>query len=249
MRFHVEHFYKDMLSALFPACRINEDKTEKLVHYGKLIHAENSKYNLTGHKSFDDIMNGLIIDSLAPLKFSDVPRGTSAADMGTGAGVPGIPLAILHPEVAFTLFDSNSRKIRFIDYIADELGLGNVKGVCGRIEEIGRDREYRESFNIVVSRAMSDIYSACELCSPFLKPGGCMFLYVSEKQKQIPSPVVEHLKKLSLDIIKDGKTVTPFIIDSTSGLLLYKASPVADIYPRRISAIRRGSAEIEKIHK
>lgn len=245
----MEHFYTEFLSSLFPACRIDRDKAVKLIRYGELIHSENSKYNLTGHKSFEDIIHGLIIDSLTPLTFSNVPRGTSAADMGTGAGIPGIPLAILYPEIKFTLFDSNSKKIRFVDYAVNELSILNVKGICGRLEDVAREKEYREMYNIIVSRAMSDVYSAGELCSPFIKPDGYLYLYVSEKQKRLPSPAVEHLKKLSLDIIPDGSTVSPLIINTSSGLLLHKTSPLADIYPRRISAIRRGAAEIEKIHQ
>ena len=76
-----------------------------------------------------------------------------------------------------------------------------------------------------------------------------MYLYVSEKQKQLPSPAIEHLKKVSLDIIPDGNIESTLLINTTSGLLLHKNSPVADIYPRRISAIRRGAAEIEKISR
>jgi len=245
----VEHFYKEILSALFPACRVDKEKAVKLTRFGRLILSENSKYNLTGHKNIEDIIHGLIIDSLTPITFSNVPRGTSAADMGTGAGIPGIPLAIIYPEISFTLFDSNSKKIRFIDYAVNELSVQNVKGVCGRLEDAARETEYREVFNLVISRAMSDIYSAGELCSPFLKPGGYMYLYVSEKQKQLPSPAIEHLKKVSLDIIPDGNIESTLLINTTSGLLLHKNSPVADIYPRRISAIRRGAAEIEKISR
>jgi len=249
VRFHVEHFYTEIISSLFPACRIDREKADKLIRYSELILSENNKYNLTGHKNIDDIVHGLIIDSLTPLTFYNVPRGTSAADMGTGAGVPGIPLAIIYPEIEFTLFDSNSKKIRFIDYVVNELSIPNVKGVCGRVEEAARDNEYREKFNIVISRAMSDVYSAGELCSPFLQPGGYMYLYVSEKQKQLPSPAVEHLKKISLDIIADGKSSSPLEIKTTAGLLLHKTSAIADIYPRRISAIRRGAAEIEKFNQ
>ena len=132
---------------------------------------------------------------------------------------------------------------------AEKLGLKNIKAVCARIEDVAKDKKYREVFGLVVSRAMSDVYMAGELGSPFIKPGGYLYLYISEKQKGFPSPVVDHLKKLSLDIITDGNTVSPLNIKTTSGLLLYKSSHVADIYPRRISAIRRGAAEIEKIHQ
>lgn len=245
----MEHFYKEITDALSVKKTIDDNTVKRLAGYGELIHSENSRYNLTGHKNLDEIIRNLIIESLLPLDLSDVPRGTSFADMGTGAGIPGIPLAILYPEMKFTLFDSNSKKIRFIDYVAEELSIKNIKGVCGRIEELAREKEYRETFDMVVSRAMSDVYAAGELCSPFLKPNGYLYLYVSEKQRELPSQALYHLKKLSLEIIAEGKSSSPFTIRTTSGLLLHKTSPVADIYPRRISAIRRGAAEIEKNNK
>lgn len=242
----MEHFYNTIKSILEDINIPPADAITKLIKYGKLIHTENSKYNLTGHKTIEDIIINLIIESLSPLRLTDVPRGTSVADMGTGAGIPGIPLAIIYPEIEFTLFDSNNKKIRFIDFAANELSIRNVKAIHGRLEEIAREKEFREKSDVVVSRAMSDVYMAGELGSPFIKPGGYLYLYISEKQKGLPSPVVDHLKKLSLDIITDGNTVSPLNIKTTSGLLLYKSSHVADIYPRRISAIRRGAAETER---
>ena len=242
----MEHSDNTSMHSLKDRFSLSDSAASKLVKLGYLIHTENGKYNLTGHKSLEDIIQNLILESIAPITLSDVPRGTSAADMGTGAGIPGIPLAILYPEIQFTLFDSNSKKIRFIDYVVNELSLKNIKGVCCRIEEAARDTEYRESFDMIFSRAMSDVYMAGELCSPYLKPEGCLYLYVSDKQKELPSPVIEHLEKLSLEIIHEGKTVTPWKISTSSGLLLQKTSHVADIYPRRISAIKRGVAEVEK---
>lgn len=246
MRFHVEHFRKTISGSIHGNNSADNGTITKLIRYAELIHSENSKYNLTGHKTIDDIINNLIIESLKPVNLADVPRGTSASDMGTGAGVPGIPLAIIYPFINFTLFDSNSKKIRFIDYVVNELSLPNIKGVCCRIEDAARDSKYRDTFDIVVSRAMSDVYSAAELCSPFLKTDGYLYLYISDKQKNLPSPALEHISKVSLDIIAEGRSDFPFTISTTYGLLLKKNSPVSDIYPRRISAIRRGAAEIEK---
>lgn len=245
----MEHFYREIIQSIPKAAQPDSGTVEKLANYGRLLHEENRRYNLTGHKTVEDIIGNLIIESLAPVNLSDVPRGTSFADMGTGAGIPGIPLAITYPDLAFTLFDSNSKKIRFIDYAAEELSIRNIKAVCCRIEEISREKEFRESFDVVVTRAMSDIYTAGELGSPLLKTHGCLYLYVSKKQKEISSTVSAHLEKLSLEILQGGESGSPLNITATSGLLLQKTSPVADIYPRRISAIRRGTSEAENNHK
>ncbi len=246
MRFHVEHLQKKIKEALNLSGSESNDITGRLILFGRMIHSENSKFNLTGHKTPEDILFNLIIDSLSPLSLADVPRGTSAADMGTGAGIPGIPLSILYSDINFTLFDSNSKKIRFIEHAIRELEIKNANAVCARIEEASRENKYREHFGIVVSRAMSDIYMASELCSPFVKPGGYIYLYVSEKQKQIPPPLVKHLADVSLETAGLTEYENSVYIKHSSGLLLKKTSPVADIYPRRISAIKRGAADIEK---
>ena len=243
MRFHVEHL-REIIETLSPATGITDrDILDRLALYCSLIFDENKKFNLTGHKTPADIALNLIAGSLTPLDLEDVPRGTSLADMGTGAGIPGIPLAIRYPDLNFTLFDSTGKKISFIETAAGRLGIKNVTAVCARIEDLAREKNYRETFDLVVSRAMSDVYMAGELCSQFIKVNGLLYLYVSDRQRALEKPVIEHLFRLNLRAA--GET-PPLPVKTYGGLLLKKTGKTSDTYPRRITVIKRGISELEK---
>ena len=123
------------------------EKAEKLNLYSELIHESNKKFNLTGLKTVEEIRSVLIKESLIPFSAINVPRGTLIADIGTGAGIPGIPLSIMLEEAEFTLFDAALKKTEFIKKIIRVLKLNNAEAVCGRIEELGRTGSFREKFN------------------------------------------------------------------------------------------------------
>ena len=178
--FHVEHYHQETLMK-YPGIS-TKDKTDILEQYGHLIHETNNRFNLTGLKTIEDITNTLIISSLIPFSAINVPRGTLIADIGTGAGIPGIPLSILIKSATFTLFDATNKKIEFITDVITKLGIDNARAINGRIEELGRDELYRETFDWVVTRAMAEPFMATELGAPLLKTGGYLYLYASEKQ-------------------------------------------------------------------
>lgn len=205
-----------------------------LLEYAHAIFTENEKYNLTGHKTISDIIDNLIIGSLGPVKLLNVPRGTLFADLGTGAGIPGIPIAILHEEAEGTLFDSNQKKVRFINKIAEELGLQNIEGTDIRVEDAGRTEAYRKKFDIVFTRAMSDIYTIAELGSPLLKVGGFIFLFAEYSRIDISEKLINHLLDLGLsEEILQGPD--PY----EDGIILRKIKHTDEKYPRRMPVIKR----------
>jgi 16S rRNA (guanine527-N7)-methyltransferase len=223
------------------------DQADKLSSYAQLIHEENRKYNLTGHKTLEEIIENLILGSILPVKKLIVPRGTIFADLGTGAGIPGVPLAVFLNESRGTLFDSNSKKIRFIENAAEECKINNIRAVSCRIEEAGKNNEYRESFDWVFSRAMADIYTACELGAPLLKRGGKLFLYSREKELVRSPEFIKHLDNLGLepDPEKSGgnKQVEARKAEE-EGILLKNIRHCPHEFPRRIAVIRRESNKI-----
>lgn len=219
---------------------IKEDyKLKLLLNYADAINTENKNFNLTGHKLLSEIIENLIIGSLEPVKNIDVPRGTLFADIGTGAGIPGIPLSIKYETCKGILFDSNQKKIRFINKTLLDLGITNISGINTRVEDACRSEDYREKFDLVFTRAMSDIYTIAELGSPLLKVGGCIFLYANKDQVTIDNYLLKHLEEvgLSANNMDCSKLFTG--ADNINGIILVKIQHTSDKFPRRMPVIKR----------
>ncbi len=226
----------------YPGIKCKE-KQGKLDLYARMIYESNSRFNLTGLKTLEEIQTVLIADSLSPFAAINVPRGTLIADIGTGAGIPGIPLSILMDSAVFTLVDATQKKIGFIKDTITKLGIKNADTICCRVEELGKNPVYRETFDWVATRAMADAYMAVELGAPLLKTGGYLYLYASEKQAELNERVTNHVADLGLSELKDTAKLS--VLESGCGGLLFNKIRNTDLkYPRRIQAIRRDSINI-----
>lgn len=153
--------------------QIPKDKENKLRHFLQMLLEMNQCVNLTSVTDADTAWERHILDALAVCPI--LPTGTlQILDVGTGGGIPGIPLAVLCPQHAFTLLDATGKKIRFLESVVGELPLENTTLCWGRAEEKGRNPDMREQFDVVVSRAVAPLPVLMELCLPFLKTGGRM---------------------------------------------------------------------------
>lgn len=139
---------------------------EKLLAYATLLYKWNKTYSLTAMREQDKAVSHHLLDSLAVLPF--VPAG-SLLDVGSGGGMPGIPLAIAHPDLQVTLLDSNSKKTAFLRQAAIELALPNISVHCGRVEQ------YHPAigFSAITSRAFSELVDFVSLSLHLLAPTGC----------------------------------------------------------------------------
>lgn len=162
---------------------LNQSQEDKFISYYKLLIQENQKMNLTTITEYEDVMKKHFLDSCLILK--EVPfsyfEGKHVLDLGTGAGFPGIPLAVMLPKTSFVLVDSLNKRIEFLKSVTKLLELSNVMLIHGRAEDLGRAKEYREQFDICVSRAVAALPLLLEYCSPFIKVRGNLFLYKSKK--------------------------------------------------------------------
>lgn len=167
---------EEAIAQLGIAC--DERTAERMVRYHELLADWNTRMNLTGDTDFETSIHRHYTDSLAPLKEAALfPEGASLIDVGSGAGFPGLPLAIARPDLQVTLLDSLMKRITFLQAVVDELGLTNVKLVHSRAEDGGRNPERREQYDIAVARAVAPLPVLCELLLPFVKVGGRMICY------------------------------------------------------------------------
>ena len=132
--------------------------------------AENEKFNLTAITDPDKIILSHYLDCAALA--GRVPKGATVADIGSGAGFPTLPLALLRHDVKITSIDSTAKRTDYVRRAAELLGLTNVKTVTMRAEDGGRSPEYREKFDTVTARAVAEMRILSELCLPYARLGG-----------------------------------------------------------------------------
>ena len=161
----MEQLLRDGLTAL----GLPTDGIPALVRYADLLVEKNKVMNLTAITEPADIAALHFLDSAALLTLADF-RNKTVADVGTGAGFPGLPLRIVEPSIRLTLLDAQNKRTEFLKEVCDDLALADVECVHQRAEEFAADR--RESFDLVTSRAVAALPLLCELCLPLVKVGG-----------------------------------------------------------------------------
>lgn len=139
--------------------------------YAESLTAYNEKVNLTAITAPDEIVVKHFVDSLSLLRFVSLPAGAKLCDVGTGAGFPGMCIAIARPDLRVTLFDSVNKKLEFLRFLSRELSVP-VEIVTIRAEEAGRRGAYRETFDLVTARAVSQLNVLSEYCVPLVKTNG-----------------------------------------------------------------------------
>lgn len=171
---------------------VSEDQADKLIRYRDRILEINEQVNLTSIRDPEEFIRRHYVDSAAVLKFQEFKRAKNVIDLGTGAGFPGIPLAVLCPDKHFVLADSLRKRLLVIDQICEEIGISNVETIHARAEDLGRSDEFREFFDVCVSRAVARLPVLEEYCIPLIRKGGYFLSYkgdnVEEELKEAKHP-------------------------------------------------------------
>lgn len=156
---------------------ISEKQCNQFFIYYEMLVEKNKVMNLTGITDFEEVVTKHFVDSISLVKSVDVNSFQTMIDVGTGAGFPGIPIKIMFPELKITLMDSLNKRILFLNEVISRLELDNIELIHGRAEDTARDKNYREKFDLCVSRAVANISTLSEYCLPFVKKNGIFVCY------------------------------------------------------------------------
>ena len=194
----------------------------------------NELFNLTAIKDINDFRELMIYDSLLPLKYFSFDN-KNIIDIGTGAGFPGLPLAI-STKGKFTLLDSTSKKINHINEVSHKLDLSNVKAISARAEEYARN--HINEYDYAIARAVSSLPILIELAIPLLKVGGYLIAMKSNKSEEEIALSKRALKELNAEIIDVYNDQLPISKENRTLIVIKKIKSSPKKYPRSYSEIK-----------
>ena len=170
-------------------------KQEQFFKYYQMLVEKNKVMNLTAITEFDEVIDKHFLDSISLIQIIDLHQPLTLLDLGTGAGFPGIPLKIMFPDLKITLADSLNKRILFLQEVIEALQLSEITAVHARAEELARQKNYRECFDLCVSRAVANLSTLSEYCMPFVRVNG---KFVSYKSGDIDIETEQAKKAISL---------------------------------------------------
>lgn len=192
---------------------------ELLNRYYEMLIDTNKVMNLTTITEYSEVVIKHFADSAAIGCITDMNGNIDVIDVGTGAGFPGIVLKIVYPQLSVVLLDSLNKRVNFLKNVITELGLTDISAIHGRAEDIARNKDYREKFDLCVSRAVANMSSLSEYCLPFVKVGGRFIPYKADgcdEEVKTASKAVNILggkiRKIESYVIPDTDICRKFIV-------------------------------------
>ncbi|MBO4423499.1 MAG: 16S rRNA (guanine(527)-N(7))-methyltransferase RsmG [Clostridia bacterium] len=214
---------------------LDEEKEERLSRLCRLLLDYNEKVNLTAITDPDQIYVKHMADSAFLARYLE--KDSALIDIGCGGGFPSLPVAILRPDVSVTAVDSTEKKLRFVSYVAEQLGINNIKTVCGRAEELCVPG-MRGLYDAATARAVAPLPVLCELCVPYLKKGG-VFLAMKTDESEVKDALSAAAATGAVHERSDRYTLKGPDFEADRCVIVFrKTEKTNEKYPRRYSLIK-----------
>ena len=211
---------------------------DAFVRYYHLLVEWNPRVRLVGNTDLEEIRNKFFLDSLVMGQALGLgQRHVSLVDVGSGAGFPGVPIAIGWPEAAVTLVESVGKKSRFLKMLAQELELPNVEVLCERAENLSTSPEYRERYDFALARAVGNLGLTAEICLPFVKLGGVAATTKRSDQEAEVEAGREIVELLGGKLKEPVEMDVPGFAGRRRYLMIEKVRPTPGRFPRRASQL------------
>ncbi len=212
---------------------INQKQIEQFILYKDLLLEWNNKINLTAITDEKEIILKHFIDSISMMTVYKIKDNINVIDVGTGAGFPGVPLKIMCNNINLTLLDSLNKRIKFLNELVDRLQLENVRCIHSRAEDSGKDKTYRQKYDLCVSRAVANLSVLSEYCLPFVSVGG---YFISFKSVNIDNELKEAeqaIKQLGAKLESINTIKIPYSDIEHSIIIIKKIQQTPEQYPRK----------------
>lgn len=224
---------------------LSDNQVEQFSTFARLLVEWNDKFNLTSITDPAGIVVKHYLDSLTCLVATEFPKEALVADVGTGAGFPGVPLAIVRPDLRLTLIEATKKKLAFLEKVVAELSSRSPLGielVHARAEEVGRLPSHRERYDVVVARAVAEMRVLAEYCIPLVKVSG---MFIAMKGPEIDAELAA--AGPGIGTLGGGKPriahmKLPIGGDRRSLIIIKKVKPTPEQFPRHGSRIARKPA-------
>lgn len=213
--------------------QLDDNKRNQFMEFYKLLIEWNQYMNLTAITEYEEVVEKHFVDSLSIVKAINLCEKENIIDIGTGAGFPGIPIKIIYPHLKVTLLDSLNKRVKFLNTIIEKLELKNINVIHGRAEDYAKQKEYREKYELCVSRAVANLSTLSEYCIPYISVGG---MFISYKSDEIDEELLKSKNAVKILGAKVSDVIR-FQLPGTdirrSFIKIEKIKNTPKIYPRR----------------